>query len=395
VLGRDLSFPVDGNQNDIADAWEKLPVFGGATLSRDGDIDTSPDNPTPGDGLTNHQEYRGFFWGLGITDPVSGLQRLAKVSVSNSNGLYQTDAYLPLGSTGHFRTHPLRKDVFLKFRNYSVLQAASLNQTAGTATLASPPSLQSGGPACGMACPFALGTALIDNAGLDLHVVNADTTTAGEQEIDVVEARNELAATYQGEDGHILKRGKRDWVIATLGDSGVGQDYTTYGVNTRTFQPSVTFFFDDAPYQDGGGAVGESELLESTTQTNMVEDKNDNGERDGGENSVVNDQILDGDRYLLDGLLTHDLSTFDIDKDGFVELPVVANPGSLVKDTLDSNESTRAQVTKHVLTHEVAHALGAPHTTVDTDLMFNLTTDFRRDGQFSVDAKQSFKIHND
>ena len=79
------------------------------------------------------------------------------------------------------------------------------------------------------------------------------------------------------------------------------------------------------------------------------------------------------------------LTPFDIDADDNVELPV--------QDTSTDIEPafayTLAQVVKMIITHELGHAIGARHDSVQGGMMYEYMTDFRHDEAFSDESKQS------
>jgi len=102
---------------------------------------------------------------------------------------------------------------------------------------------------------------------------------------------------------------------------------------------------------------------------------------------------LDGD-YPIPGATTawsysEDLSPFDIDQNGMVEVPLAGltvDPGY---------EYTLDQGLKMVLTHELGHNTGITmHTQDPTCAMYEQTNDLLRDRHFSHDAAQLIRIHN-
>jgi hypothetical protein len=347
VLQEDVTLPKDTDGDSLPDAWENL--YG--NLLRDADIDTSVANTYTGDGLSNFKEYRGFMWG----------PELVRVEPQDSGGLYQTRAWVPTGTTGHFRSDPTKKDLFVKFTGFG------------------------GCPNNG--CPFALGNAF-NAARIAVHVVSAATTPApGEQHIDVLQVTNDLVnLVNQFDDGHINKRGVRDWRWDVKGASGTGTS-TTYGTSTL-YQRALDGFFGDKPYIDATPGNNRLDRLD------LVEDGNDNGTLDvlrGQSEDINRNTLLDGDKVHLTSF-TQQLSPFDINKDGKVELPVVADPATVTGQS--QFENTKAQVIKRTTTHEMGHAVGMTHTKTDTDLMYGETPNWVSDGQFSFEANQQSQIHN-
>jgi CSLREA domain-containing protein len=342
LLQKALTLPQDSDGDGLPDAWEQR--FG--DLKPEEDLDRSEANTFIGDGLTNFEEYRGFRWG----------RALVRVE---PNAVYQTPIYAPQGAAEHFRGNPFRKDLFITFTGYDVGN------------------------------PFALGTAFIDDdkgAGLDVHVAEA-TAVPGERGLDVVRVRNELVQTYPFTDGHINKRGVRDWTWDIKGASTVG-DGLNYGVPV-TYQMSLDFYFADLPYVDA--APGDRVLEPVTAES--VEDTNDNGRidvilsrsEDGNGNGV-----LDGDRVLI-GSFTQALNPFDIDSDGLVELPVAANPRQVNQQFVYRKE----HVLMHTISHELGHALGMTHNTDAACLMYKESPNWSRTECLSLDSKAQIQIHND
>jgi hypothetical protein len=352
VVSGTFSLPKDDNDNDLADAWEAL--YPGVMLLRDADIDESakpapvepplPPSPT-GDGLTNLAEYRGVKWG--------GLQLAA------AGGPYFTPTYVPTGTVQHMRLNPTHKDLFVKYQGYD------------------PP---------GGADPFALGTAFA-SIGVDVHPAEAALLTANpeasEQKIDVALVTNERTRVFGFDDGHINKSGVRSWSWDTKGSSGVGTG-TLYGASTTTFEIPLTNYVSEKPYRDGGAVTGNTDNLDPPT---VVEDANDNGLLDRKENTLVDNDQLDGDRYIV-GSFAETLSAFDVNHNSKVELPLVSSAAGI------TIEYTRQQVLKHTISHELGHAVGMDHTQDANCLMYQYSNDWKRDSFFSDLAKSQLKIHN-
>jgi hypothetical protein len=436
-----ITFPQDDNDNKIADFWEQElvneltdaqaidPSIVGFTQNGDHDyieVDKSTGelNSLRGDGLTDHFEYRGAMWGPGVIDPVNpakGFQKLVKTS-SGPGELYWTPAYLPIGDPNnsigppkHFRMNPFRPDVFIKFYNYSVIKTP--NNFDPSVPYTPPNPLTSGdldfAASCGVDCPFALGTALIDTpkgAGVDVHVVRAQAAAGqpeaiGEENIDVLVMTNDIATTYGSETGHILKTiSPRSWLTGTLGDCPVG-DGAGYGpvIDTdpcRTFTIAIEYWFADVPYRDGGRVytdprMTKNHLLDARTNRNRVEDKDDDGQWSGGESSIIRDQILDGDCYLRNDIATGnylagELSTFDIDQDGLIEMPPLTGPDELPT----AKEYSEPHVFKVITTHEAIHGLGVGHTQEAECLMYVNVNELDKDDYLSSDAKRDLDIFN-
>jgi hypothetical protein len=345
-----FTLPKDTDKDTLPDAWED--VYGG--LDPTGDDETRAGNPYVGDGLTNFEEYRGFMW---------------KTLYPSSDPVYQTPVYVPGIDVEHFRTDPTgMKDLFVAFRNYHQDNAAVMED-------------------------FAIGEAFM-NAGVAVHALEAGLVeTVGENHIDVAEVANNLVTPYGGTDGHINKRGLRDWTWDTKGASGLG-DADQYGLNTTTYEIPLGCYFTDKPYLDSS-TLGDSTVLDPIEG---VEDGNDNGTDDRikgvyESTGIIDDAFLDGDLYVL-GFKNdnQDHSTFNINSgsaaDAGVELPVVTTVGQI---TL---EYSKPHVLKHTITHELGHAVGIPHTQISTCLMYEYSPDWSRDEMFSDAAISYIQIHN-
>ncbi len=368
IVETDVTVPKDTNGNGIADFWENQ--YGG-NLTATGDGDTSVGNTYVGDGLTNFKEYRGFIWGPPLVQvPLcSGSPPVNNPCQGRAidGAVYQTPTFIPQGPATHFRSNPTRKDLFVKYSGFSA------------------------------ANPFALGAAF-SNVGVDLHVVDAATIPApGELNIDFVLVKN--GGKYTLDDGHINKLGARNWSWDTKGSTSPVGTATAYGVS-NTYQISADSYFNDKPYKDQTGVLqpGNAKLDPPTG----VEDANDNGTIQTGEDKNSN-KLLDGDVYVA-GSFVQQLSPFDIDNNGLVELPVATNPVTCTSTNpntpagcIDRNfEYTRAQTLKHTATHEIGHAVGMP-STHDSDsqcLMYTSSINWSRDYCFSTVAKGQIFIHN-
>jgi hypothetical protein len=350
TLTRTITLPQDSDSDTLPDAFEAL--VGDVTPA--GDNDMSTNNSYIGDGLTAFQEYRGVRWQRLVLDEVSGNPNIGPPLTFT----YQTPTLLPDGTVTHFRLNPTRKDLFVEYTGYE--------NTANCQ------------------CPFALGTAFAQ-AGIDVHALEAGTMPdPGRQNLDVVVITNDQVAPFPFTDGNINKRGVRDWSWDTKGSSGIGTA-ESYGANTTTYQMSLDGYIEDKPYTDANDNQG----LEPTDDPS-VEDGNDNAEDDRiqGQFEDVARDGLDGDLYVP-GSFTEALSAFDINRDGFVELPVSSDPGSIPAGTAYTEE----QVLKHTITHELGHAVGSNHTQDATDVMYEFSNNWSRDDTLGASGTQ-MKVHN-
>jgi hypothetical protein len=371
---RDFTLPKDTDGDGLPDAWKNL--YG--DLTRDGDIDRSLENNYIGDGLTNFQEYRGFMWGeLRRIDP----------DPSDPSNPYKTTAYV-FDNVRHFRTSPLKKDLFVKYTNFTTDNTADYYKNTDY--------------------PFVIGAAFFE-ADIIVHAVSSTDYTSnglGSKNIHVLNITNETAKSYgsgssTADSYAYISRLKdaqnniipRAWKWATKGYSLTGSS-SLYGSPT-TYQKALNFYFTNKPYVDGQTWNGTSWVNKDgkLNPLNLVEDKNDNGTFNTGEDfSAGTTGGMDGDVYKTPVSFTQDLSPFDIDKNGEVELPVASDPYSIDRDF----EYKKKHVLKHTITHEMGHAVGVPssHTTDSSCTMYQYSNNWSRDWKFGTSAKGYIQIHN-
>jgi hypothetical protein len=397
-----VRLPRDTDGDGIADAWE-MANFG--TLSygpNDGGPNDATGNNLDKDGLTNFDEYRGFMWGqLVPNDGSYGQCSITKTRNCSTNAScpagqtcvpygYQTAAYVPvldpangMSKMVHLRTDPRRKNLFVKYTNYDGDY------------------------------PFAIGLAYLNQA-IDVHAADASVIPANsDRKIDVLSITHELSNTFISEDPNLYRRSVRDWTFKTLGLSGFGNT-TTYG-SALTYKRVLEAYFSNKPFKDNTTLRSSSSSLSNgpwdppdgkLNSIARVEDANDNGKKDGGEDKSGNGQ-LDGDYPVPLNAgssgppwnYNQQLSPFNINNNYYngdpnrplIELPVASNP-----DTVNAaNESTREQVLKHVITHELGHALGITFENADsTCVMYQYSNNWIRDGHFSTDAATLIRVHN-
>jgi hypothetical protein len=113
----------------------------------------------------------------------------------------------------------------------------------------------------------------------------------------------------------------------------------------------------------------------------------DDGSAQSGECSVGG---LPGGDVYRPGQFRLDMTAMDVNNDGCVELPFVADPTTLTlcsqssnKPSLDDSASapqaTFQQAVRHVITHELGHAVGVNmHTSVATDLIYMYSINWTR-----------------
>jgi uncharacterized repeat protein (TIGR03803 family) len=214
---------------------------------------------------------------------------------------------------------------------------------------------------------------------------------------------------------HTTKLGPRQWNFPTLGFSAFGTCNAfpcQYG-KALVLGKALKAYFLDRTYQQGavGSPAGSFEptpgplgamLAPITTVCDRSTTGSDNGTVQTGECSA-NGTLL-GDVYTpgVFNLASNRMSAMDVNNDGCVELPFVADP--LTLSACDptapvvpppSPQATFQQVVRSVTTHELGHAVGINvHTSEVTDLMYQYSINWIRDSHFSGQAGALIQIHN-
>jgi hypothetical protein len=124
----------------------------------------------------------------------------------------------------------------------------------------------------------------------------------------------------------------------------------------------------------------------------ITEDQDDDGEFANNEDNNNND-VFDGDRYLLPPTFSADLSVFNIDGDNtiMVELPLFTDPDD---PEISDNEYTLEQVLKHTITHELLHGVGCDHSQNGGACMYEFSNSWNRDGILSPLALSQIQINH-
>jgi hypothetical protein len=172
--------------------------------------------------------------------------------------------------------------------------------------------------------------------------------------------------------------GLRNWEWSTKGyaiTNNTQDQGTMFGLAVTLMKP-LDYYFEDQPYED----TNQNGWLDPLS----IEDP---------------DGPLPKVQWDTDG----ELSPFDIDNDGYVELPIATDPNT-VSGIISSNEKddqvvpwpyTRSRVLRHTATHEMAHALaGGSHTADPLCLMYEISNNWKRDDHLSDHYRSLLKVHN-
>ena len=176
---------------------------------------------------------------------------------------------------------------------------------------------------------------------------------------------------------------------------------TMYGLPV-TYQVPLDHLFGDRPYVEGTvwtdpGWTAEPVENGRLAPLSEVEDQTDQGVPING--VILEDQpntTWDGD-YRMEARDSWEnsvqMNPFDIDNDGYMELPMAADPADVAG--IVAIEADKETVLRHTITHEIAHALAGPAHTEDVQcLMHHEAIDWQRDHYLSDFYRSLLRIHN-
>ena len=412
-----VTLPLDSDNDGVPDIIEVHYGFdkndqhslSPEKLDGDMDVDTLTHNAYPGDGLTNGQEWRGI--------------------------IYDADG------SKHERLNPNKKNLFVRGDYYknSVCQTTDNPDVLDfTLVVDTPPVNQSD-----------TGNAF-ENAGIDVHDVTIYEYFCQEPpNIDVLVVTNKaleygvsfatLRGTKYGLIQHPSPNYPRWWQWDLKGASYVG-DSSTYAIDsesdrqaTETYHSSLMNYIYNRPYQNEtndtypdwfdsdkndclyNAADSAIKLDPSTCVEDWVQENGIGPERDGGDiedRCIPKNDRLDGDRFM-DVLwktmpygetlcqVGYDFSVFDVDGDGYVELPQVDTVEEIVElhpNSFDPGyEYYPLQVQTQTIIHEIGHALGVSinHVSDETCVMFVPILDWSHARHYCPEAIGQFFIHNE
>jgi hypothetical protein len=233
---------------------------------------------------------------------------------------------------------------------------------------------------------------------------------------------------YQGSEapGPGNSTGSRDWEWSTRGYSRWNRTDKQYGI-AISLQIPLSHYFGDKPYLRG--TVWDENLDQwvepaeniKLAPLSMTEDPEDSGYflqdpmtleyfYDGHIPGDIPNDTWDGDRRMLnkiDWIGNQNLSPFDIDNNGYIELPPATDPNAPNDNRPNQhaycdengnnceNPYTKAWVLMHIVTHEIGHALGGyDHSPFPWCLMHTYAYDWKRQDFISDWYRARLMVHN-
>lgn len=384
-----LTSPVDVDGDGLPGAFEAANGLNPISADQDGNGVPDGQDRFARDGLSNGEKYRGVY----ASGPVAGIAGTM---------------------TGHIRLAVGSRHLFARGRGFADDPAVQASPgTCGidprTGAPVADATLSAANP-----CPvFEVGSAFAA-AGVEVHNVSSSFTASTElprrslvdgtsPTLDMVTVVYDAVNCYGSQACDFTSKvGARNWSPATLGFSGFGGP-TAYAASSTVYKRAVESYFKNRPYQHrtNGSFVTAPDGTPMLTPLAQVGDKNDNGIRDTSKESVDATGELVSDTYVAGNFNLH-LSAVAVTSDGCVQLPLVSDPTSVARCTNPAAASgpapaqaTKRQVARHVVTHELGHAVGVnTHTTDSTDLMYQYSINWIRDGHFSPSAAGLLQIHN-
>lgn len=403
-----LALPVDTDGDDLPDAYEGNTALNGTALNllskdQDGNGKADWEDRFARDGLSNFEKYRGIFRSGPGNTGTGGNAGSGPVS-------------------DHARLGANRRHFFVRGRGFGDDPIIAANP--GTCGVTIEAATRQAIPAAATAEDLAWGCPLFDvgaafaTIGVQVHNVSGAYTPGRvfprrsmqdqtKATLDLAEIVYEAVLCQGGEVcEHTSKFGVRQWVTATLGYSAPLGTASSYASRTSVYKKAIDSYFRDRPYQHRTndptrvvlGPGGVPLLAPITKVGDNSKAGADNGQAEAGE-PLGNDNQLAGDTYVRDRF-DLDLSVMDTNNDGCVELPLATDPTTLSPCdpraiSAPFPQATKQQVVRHIVTHELAHAAGAPHNSTNrNDVMYDEAVNWIRDGFFAPETAALIRIHN-
>jgi hypothetical protein len=240
----------------------------------------------------------------------------------------------------------------------------------------------------------------------------------------VVRLDRETEGIFPGENGHIRflgaseptggdPSGSRYWEWSTKGLATFSLNPGHYGL-ASVYKIPLDNYFGDKPYikisvwdpasRSWSSPSGDDRRL---LPMSLSEDYKDTMlPKDGYNNQNLNILIGNSQNGKYDGDLrqppsawgTVGMNPFDINGDGFVELPFAQDPDAdLAGNQTDGSEPySKARVLKHSITHEICHVLlkYGKHNYDERCVMYDASINWKRDNFLSDEYRERLQIHN-